>query len=336
MLDMRKRNALIVLSIVSAIAWVGCSRFHKFDRGLIADLEKNVGACRDQSQKAQVICRGLRWLLEHPADIKDPQGFLEMGGELHIFYQFYVRSNNSREKNFFKGLITSRIRYLLNKHDFKVNYAGEITAYLIFAKVMKKLGIHSSRYRHFIDKEIVNNDKTYPLNVNINATIFISGLIDGIGDKPKIPFRDILRWGVIARYSSSPDLIPCGKPHVLSRYKMEFYYMITHEIFAMANFGDRDPRHFLGKKELQFLKNIIPFGISTSMEWGEVDILAELIICARMLGYTDFEGLEEGVQYLLDFQKEDGAFGPSIRAADLGRTDSYRHVVVMALWALLE
>ena len=75
MLDMRKPTSLIVLVVFIAIAGFACSRVSKFDKALIPELKKNVGACQDQSQKSQVICRGLLWLLEHPADIEAPQGF---------------------------------------------------------------------------------------------------------------------------------------------------------------------------------------------------------------------------------------------------------------------
>lgn len=337
MLIIRKSSTLIVLlGMASGVVCSFCSNTLKSNKSRIANMEKNVGACLEQTKKAQVICRGLQWLLDHPADIADPQGILEMGGELHIFYQFYVRSNNPQEKDFFKNIITSKIKCLLNKNDFQVKFGGEITAYIIFAKIMKKLGMNSSRYQHFIEQEIVNNDKTYPLNININVTIFVSGLIDGIAYAPKYPFKDILYRGVIYQYSHYPHLILQEKSLASPRYMMEFYYLIAHEIFAMANFGDRNPFEFLGEREFRFLKSVIPLGISTSIAWGEIDILSELIICARLLRYTDFEGFEKGVQFILDTQKEDGSFGSSIRAADLGCTNLYRHAVVMALWALLE
>lgn len=332
----KNHNTLFFLGVVIAIVLFACSSFPKSDKKPITDLNKNVAACQEHSRKAEVICRGLSWLLYHPADINEYHGFLEMGGELLIFYHFYVRSNNPRERKYFRHLITSRIHYLLNEHEWGVRYSGETNAYLIFAYVMKKLGIQSSEYQQFIEKEIVNNEKTYHLDVNMNVAISISGLIDGIGYVPKIPFRDILQQGIIAQYSERPDLIPYNKFLANPRYMMEFFYMIAHEIFAMSNFGHRDPTFFLGEESLQWLKGVISMGISRSMEWGEVDILAELIVCAKLLGYIDFEGFEEGVQYILDSQEIDGSFGSSIRAAEIGRSEFNRHVVVMALWALLE
>ena len=87
-------------------------------------------------------------------------------------------------------------------------------------------------------------------------------------------FADMLKLGVIIQNSRYPDLSISKIKEFQgpSRALMEYYYMIAHEIFAMANFGDRDPCQFLSKKELQFLKNIIPLGISASMKWGEIDI----------------------------------------------------------------
>jgi len=332
-----KKNhiTLIFLSIVVLIMLFACSSLPNSPKALITDLKRNVAVCLDHSRKKQAICRGLGWLLDHPADIDEKQGFLEMGGEVHIFYRFYALSNNPREREFFRRLIISRIDYLLNRHEWRVRYSGEINAYLIFARVMKNLGIQNPEYLRFIEKEIVNHDRSYPYAANMNVAISVSGLIDGIGYAPRIPFRDILRQGTIAWHSEHPDLIPYDRFAANSRLMMEFFYMIAHEIFSMSNFGDRDPRLFLDEKELRFLKEMIPLGISRSMEWAEVDILAELMVCAKLLGYTDCEEFEKGVQYILDSQEEDGSFGTSIRAGEIGMSELYRHVVVMSLWALL-
>ena len=256
----KDHTTLIFYSILIAIVLFACSSHPGSEKTPFTDMDKNLAACLDKSQKAQVICRGLFWLLDHPADINEPQGFLEMGGELHILYHFYVRSDNPREREFFRHLIMSRIHYLLKEHEWRVRYVGETTAYLIFAKVMKKLGIHSTEYQRFMEEDIVNNNMTYPLAANMNAAIFISGLIDGIGCTPKIPFRDILRRGIIAKYNERPDLIPYDKFSGSPSYMMEFCYKIAHEIFAMSNFGDRDPCMFLDEKALQCLRGIIsPF-----------------------------------------------------------------------------
>lgn len=327
-------RTLTFLGIVILIVSFACSSLPNSHKALRTGLKEDVAACRDHSRKEQAICRGLGWLLDHPADVNERQGFLEMAGEVHIFHRFYVLSDKPREREFFRRMILSRIDYLLNRHEWRVRHSGEINAYLIFARVMKDLGMQNPEYLRFIEREIVYHDRSYPYATHMNVAIAVSGLIDGLGYTSRIPFRDILRKGTIAWYSGHPDRIPYERFDADPRYMMEFFYMIAHEIFSMANFGDRDPRLFLDEEALQFLQETIPLGISKSIEWSEVDILAELMICARLLQYSDCEEFEEGVRYIIDAQEEDGSFGTSLRAAQMGMSEVTRHVVVMALWAL--
>lgn len=126
----------------------GCSSLVNSQNALLTDLKEDVAVCQDHSREKQVICRGLGWLLDHPADTSERQSFLEMGGEVHIFHRFYVLSDTPREREFFKRLIVSRIDYLLNRHEWRVRYSGEINAYLIFARVMKDLGIQDPLDRY--------------------------------------------------------------------------------------------------------------------------------------------------------------------------------------------
>ena len=93
---------------------------------------------------------------------------------------------------------------------------------------------------------------------------------------------------------------------------------------------------FLLEDEIEFLKDIIHKGVSEYIEKEQLDILAELIVCAKMLDYTDFQGFEEGIQFILNAQKDDGSFGIIERMAYLGRPNLYRHGVLVALWALVE
>ncbi len=306
---------------------VGCFKVHS------VNFKDVVGECNGQTQQDLVICRGLEWLLEHPVDIK-ADGFLELGEEINLFYKFYLKADNEPEKKFFRSLVESKIDYLLNEHDLKVEFAGEITAYLNFAKIMKRMDIKRPDYQDFIEKEILTSPMTYP--PGITYAILNSALIEDIGSEPRMSLGSLVSQGVIARFSRNPELVPIGKAYASTDDVMNFYYDITHEVFAVSNFGDRDPTQYLLENEIQYLKDLIPQGIATYIEDGQVDILAELIICAKLLNYTDFYNFKEGVQYILNAQKEDGSFGLIERMAFLGRPNLYRHGVLVAIWALIE
>lgn len=292
-----------------------------------------VPECQGQTKEELVICRGLGWLVENPVDIQK-DGFLELGEEVNLFYKLYLLSDNQRERNFFRSIIISKIDYLLNEQQLKLDYAGEVTGYLNFAKIIKKLGIKRPQYMEFVEKEVLPSPMTYPPSPTY--AILNTALIEDMGQEPRVPFRNLLNQGMIARFTRQPELIPVGKAYASPDDIQNFYYDITHEIFAMSSFGDRDPMEFLLNDELQFLKRLIPQGVSTYLEKGELDILGELIICAKMIHFTDFQSFEEGLAFIRDAQKEDGSFGPIPRMVFLGRPNIYRHGVLVSLWALIE
>ncbi len=297
------------------------------------DFENVVIACKNQTQKDKVLCRGLKWLFINSVDIQK-DGFLELGEELNLFYKLYLKSNDIKEKEFFRNYILSRIDYLLEKHDLRIEFAGEITGYLYFAKIMKIMGVENPKYFDFITKDILVNQMTYP--PNITYTILNTSIIEDLGYNPRIPLRNLVNKGVISQFSNNPDLTPIGKAYASPDHLMNFFYDITHEVFALSSFGDKNPKQYLLSPEIEFLKDVIIKGVSIYSEKKQVDILGELIICAKLLEYKDFEGYKEGIQFILDAQNEDGSFGVIERMAYLGRPNVHRHGVLVALWALLE
>ena len=129
-------------------------------------------------------------------------------------------------------------------------------------------------------------------------------------------------------------LIPIGKSYASDKDITNFFYDITHEIFAMASFGDKNPEQMLMTKEIAFVRRIISEGISLYLPKKQLDILCELVVCAKMMNYTDFAGFQESLDFILTAQQEDGTFGLIPRMKDLGRGNLYRHGVLVAAWAL--
>ena len=135
----REKTIGIVFCCIACFICLSCASVQN------RELKDVVASCKGQTQKDLVICRGLTWLFEHPVTLQG-DGFLELGEELNLFYRLYLRADNEKEKKFFKDYTISRIDYLLNEHDLQVDYAGEITAYLNFAKIMKRMDIHRFQF----------------------------------------------------------------------------------------------------------------------------------------------------------------------------------------------
>ncbi|MGA1794974.1 MAG: DUF6895 family protein [bacterium] len=323
-----KYVALFMVCFGMCLLDAGCSPMNT------PDFRDVMTACRNRTRKQQAICRGMDWLFKNPVDIHR-EGFMELGEEINLFYMFYLNAGSAGEKEFYRSAIRSRIERLLREHDLRVNHFEEILGYLYFVHIMNRMGISNERYEDFVETEVLPNGMMHHGQSN-TFMLLSSAMIEGLGRSPQVPFQRLLDQGIIARLSPRPDLVPIDKVYVTSADIQNFYYDVTHEIFAMSNYGERDPSTCLLDHELQFLKGIIPRGMARFVEEGEVDIVAELIVCARMIGCTDFHGFEDAVLFILDAQKDDGSFGPIRRMSFLGRPNIYRHGVLVALWALVE
>lgn len=151
--------------------------------------------------------------------------------------------------------------------------------------------------------------------------------LKAMGYPTKIPLSMLMKQSLINYFSHFPALTPTSE---------SFYYDITHEIFALSDYGHRDPTPFLSERALRFLRMFLAKGIFMYIEKRQLDILAELIICTNLIDYKDTVIYDMGIDFILEMQRRDGTFGFISRMAELGRFNLYRHGVLVALWALIE
>ncbi|MEW6379445.1 MAG: hypothetical protein AB1611_07540 [bacterium] len=295
------------------------------------------GSNPDQSQdsslsrREKIMQKALKWIIDHPASFQDG-GFLEMGEEANLFYVLSIRAKTAEEKQFYRDRLARILQELRSKKDFRIEFAGEITAYLAITKAAEKLGFETGDLHQFIKREILNSEMTYP--PNITYVILNSALLRDLGYEPKVPMETSIGQGVIASMTKNSYLIPIGKSYASDQDVSNFFYDITHEIFAISSFGDKNPETMLMPKELEFVQRIIPEGINLYLPKKQLDILCELVVCAKIMNYTNVPGLEKTVDFIFSSQEEDGAFGVIPRMKDLGRGNIYRHGVLVAVWAL--
>jgi len=285
----------------------------------------------DQSRREEVLSKALQWIMAHPASFEDG-GFLEMGEEANLFYVLYTKAQSAEEKQIYRDRLARIVQELRAQKEFHIQYAGEITAYLAITKAAGRLGFETSDFHQFIKREILTSDMTYPMNVTY--VILNSALLRDLGYEPKTLMETSIGQGVIASMTKNGYLIPVGKSYASDTDVSNFFYDITHEIFAISSFGDKNPEQMLMPNELEFVRRIIPEGINLYLPKKQLDILCELVVCARIMGYKDMPGLQETLNFIYDSQGKDGDFGLIPRMKDLGRGNLYRHGVLVAVWAM--
>ena len=109
---------------------------------------------------------------------------------------------------------------------------------------------------------------------------------------------------------------------------MTAYYM-THEIFALTDWGQLPSPPIVENNRIYFSKlfdKIIQWAITIH----HIDILAELIMCVKMLDLKDVPSLNQGIEFILSYQEDNGTFGitnPSL-------PNIYRHGILVSMMAL--
>lgn len=281
--------------------------------------------------REEVLSQALNWIITHPATFEDG-GFLEMGEEINLFYVLYTKTESESEKKIYRDRITRIIEDLRTQEHFTLKMPGDVSAYLVITKVADRLGYNTTDFHDFINQKILQNPMAYP--PNITYIILNSSILVDLGYKPMFPIKVSIKRGLIANMAQNRFLVPIGQNFIPPQVITNFFYDITHEIFAISGFGDRKPKRIFTPKEIDFIHYILEEGVSLYLPKEELDILCELIVCAKIMNYTTFPGYQEAINFILSTQKEDGTFGLIPRMKDLGRINLYRHGVLVAVWAL--
>jgi len=116
---------------------------------------------------------------------------------------------------------------------------------------------------------------------------------------------------------------------------MEGFYKITHEIFPLTGFGET-PLSYFGPQDISALRRMLERGIAFFLINPDVDILGELVIALHMLGGGDEPVVNSALEFIMGEQTGDGSFGSSPRLTAMGRSSPSRHVVFVAVWALIQ
>jgi len=311
----RKSKVLVILVIMFSLS---CVSHHVREDSAV-------------SQRQQVLNKAINWVVTHPANFQEG-GFLEMGEEANLHYILYTKAQSPEKKKFYRDQVAGIIKELRAQNNFQIQIPGDISAYLMVAKIAKRLDFDTQDFHRFIKRHILTNPMTYP--PNMSYVILNSSLLRDLEYEPRVPLEVSIEQGVIVTMTKDNFLIPIGKSYVSDKDVTNYFYDVTHEIFALASFGDKDPEQMLMAKEIEFVRRMLAEGISLYLPKKQLDILCELVVCAKMMNYTDFPGYQETLDFILNAQQEDGAFGLIPRMKDLGRGNLYRHGVLVAAWAL--
>lgn len=287
---------------------------------------------KTEQARKEAIDKGLAWIFNHPANF-EKDGLLDIVEEIMLLYHVYLTLDDVHEKVTYRKYIEERIQIIADKGRDEVKDPRKATGFLALAEIADKLDIGAIDFENIIEKQIRDSLLSYPPPPATSYAIWNALLLTRLGYEPLYSPQHLLSNGSIARFARNPNLINLDQPNDDARDILNKFYEITHEVLALGAMGANNISLF-GSDEMTFLKEIIPRGMAKYIEEKNIDILAELVVCADMLGYTDFDEYGRATDLIIESQLPDGSFGEVERMKRVGR-DPLRHGVLSAVWALL-
>jgi hypothetical protein len=111
-------------------------------------------------------------------------------------------------------------------------------------------------------------------------------------------------------------------------------YRLFHEIVPATDLG-REPLRELTPPQQAFASRLLPDVIRVSRSEGDTDAVAEALVSVALLDRREMPAYREALDWLLARQRPDGTYVSARDARAATTPEHYRHVVLVASWAVL-
>lgn len=221
------------------------------------------------------------------------------------------------------------ITYEPRFHDLATVTDGQFkqdaTSYLRAAVLMERLGLDTQLYR----EEIKNIQPRLDAHMRIRGAhqrLALHWYYDHFGLMEPFPLAMALDDGLIARRANP------------SKFSSSDVYGLTHEVFIPYEYGEKLDADPFTEAEKAYLRPTLALLLAHFIIARDADLAAELVSCMRMLRFVDEPVYREGLDFLLEHQREDGAWGDLERAertfGDRGREAVILHTTMVVVDAL--
>jgi hypothetical protein len=204
-------------------------------------------------------------------------------------------------------------------------FRQDATSYLRAALLLERLGLDTRRYRLEIRSIHPRLNDHMPRRGPHQRRTF-HWYYEHFGLQEPFPLETALTRGVIAGRPDPTGLDAHGA------------YALTHEIYALTQYGDRPELATFVPEERSYLEVALPLLLMRSVRQGDPDLGGELLECMHLLGLSADPSYRLGVEFLLDAQNQDGSWGRYEREREqlgaLVRPAYQLHTTLVAVAAL--
>lgn len=278
------------------------------------------------------IDMALSWVNKHPASFTDGM-LIEI---LEEIITFYILSNyadkykkDPSKKSYYIREIKKRLELIASKKDFKIQPV-EYTVFLAVAAITEKLGLDTVDFKKIIGDQIMTDPHLY--SQHITSQIWNTIYLERLGYMPPKSLEELLPQSTLFLEVHQKMVFQ----HIRAQFDPRYIdliattiYFMTHEIFPLTDFGKLPPPIIIVENQT-FFSELFDQAIEWAITATHLDVLAEIIMCVKILNSENKSSLQHGIDYILSRQEKDGSFG----ITNPGRPNNYRHGTLVSIMAL--
>lgn len=282
------------------------------------------------------FAKALAWVMRHPAS-PDDGGLLSQVEELIAFYSMCNSVGPAGSKGWLEVQLLNRIQAINTKCALDYSSGAHLrnpldpATYLIAARVSERYGVPAWGPRRIIESWF--NSAGSLARLTDRYAVWSMCYLARLGF---LSFSTVIQWLSERRVFVAKASVPssscrssCGLPNGEHYQMRSALYDRTHEILALRDFG-WESESFLLPEDLPAYRKDVALGLEWARTANELDVMSELLVCARILDLDAPSLVRGAVAHLLSSQLENGSWSFPIE----GRTDPQRHVVLTSVAAL--
>ncbi|MGA1842242.1 MAG: DUF6895 family protein [bacterium] len=277
----------------------------------------------------ETIDNSLVWIYGHPVLFSMELAFVEVSEEIIAFYILNRNAKSPSQKDNYLRELQKRYDFIESKKDLKLN-SREYTMLFAIAYIKEKLGIETLDFRKIIEEQVLSDPLLYP--PHITTSIWNTLYLERLGYNPPKALGDLMPSSTLSREVRERLLLR----HVRAQFDPMFIdpisitiYDMTHEIFSLTDFGELPPPLVIIENQA-FFSELFNEIINWAITVKHIDVLAEAIMCVKMLDLKDVTNLQRGIEFIISSQQKDGSFG----VTNPGRPNVFRHGILVSIIAL--
>lgn len=276
----------------------------------------------------QAVDKSFHWITMHQTSL-EVDGPIPVLEEIIAFHVLWRYTKDAELKRIYADEFQKRVGLIASINDYKI-HPNQYTSFLAIALFAEKMQIDALDFRKMIEEQIIPSPTLF--SHNITDTIWNTAYLDRLGYNPPLNLNHLMEQSNLQQEAYQKllyrDICRPSDPDLIDKMALTIYHM-THEIFALTNFGEY-PKPPVIENHESFFSEFFEKAIQWTISINNVDLLGEIIMCVKMLDLKDVPSIQKGIDFILSKQEDNGTFGitnPTL-------PNIYRHGILVAMMTL--